>query len=135
MISRSNPAGVAPPIGRYSHLTRVPADRELLFLAGQVGTHADGTVAEGAVAQFVRALRNVMTILASEGCGPDDIVRINTYAVEPLELGQLGEVRRELLGEVAPSSTLVYVSNLATPEFLVEVEVIAAKPAQRGGSQ
>lgn len=135
MISRSNPRCVAAPIGRYSHLTVVPAHTDLLFLAGQVGMRPDGTIPDSVDGQYVQALRNVMAILESEDCGPEDIVRVNSFLVEPLDLKNIASIRTELLGDVEPSSTLVYVPRLAAPCFLVEIEVTAARPANQGAAR
>lgn len=130
MVTISNPGGVAPPIGRYSHLAVIPAGTDLLYLAGQVGMRPDGSVLQDASAQYVQALRNVLTILASEGCGPEHIVKLNTFLVEPLDLEKIKSFRAETLGDASPPSTLVYVPRLATPDFLVEIECVAARPAR-----
>lgn len=131
MLTVSNPDGVAAPIGSYSHLAVVSAGTDLLYLAGQVGMTRDGNVPEDATEQYVQALKNVMAILASEGCGPRHIVKLNTYLVEPLDLARIGAIRGEILGEARPPSTLVYVPKLATPAFLVEIEAIAVRPVSR----
>lgn len=129
-IRFSEPQGVPAPEGRYSHLAVVPAGSDMLFLAGQVGREPGGAISPDVTAQFVQALRNILAILASEGCGPEHIVRLTTFLVEPIDLAALKDMRLNLLGEVKPTTTLVYVPRLATPEFLVEIEAIAARPAR-----
>ena len=128
MIQITDPDGVAAPIGRYSHLAVIPAGTDLLYLAGQVGMMPDGSVPDDATAQYVQALRNILAILTSEGCDARHIVKLNTFLVEPLDLAKIGEVRLGLLGDAVPPSTLVYVPRLATSQFLVEIEAIAARP-------
>ena len=128
MIQITNPDGVAAPIGRYSHLAVIPAGTDLLYLAGQVGMMPDGSVPDDATAQYIQALRNILAILASEGCDARHIVKLNTFLVEPLDLAKIGEVRLSLLGDAVPPSTLVYVPRLATSQFLVEIEAIAERP-------
>jgi 2-iminobutanoate/2-iminopropanoate deaminase len=132
MITISNPDSVAPPVGSYSHLAIVKAGTDLLFVAGQVGMRPDGSVPVDVNEQYRQSLKNILAILASEGCGSDDIVKLNTFVVEPLSLESIREIRLELLGKSKPPSTLIYVPNLASPEFLVEIEAIAARAAQKG---
>jgi 2-iminobutanoate/2-iminopropanoate deaminase len=127
MISLSNPDGVAAPIGSYSHLAVVPSGTDLLFLAGQIGMTREGDLPSSPEEQFNQALRNVVTILESEGCGPRDIVRLNTYLVKPLEIDQLRTFRVDLLDGAQPPSTLIYVPRLASEEILVEVEATAVR--------
>ena len=131
MIRVSTPDGVAPPIGCYSHLAVIPAGTDLLYLAGQVGMMPDGSVPDDATAQYIQALRNILAILASEGCDARHIAKLNTFLVEPLDLAKIGEVRLSLLGGAVSPATLVYVPRLANPQFLVEIEAFAAKPAVR----
>jgi 2-iminobutanoate/2-iminopropanoate deaminase len=130
VIKISNPDSVAPPIGSYSHLAVVPAGTDLLYLAGQVDMMPDGNVPDNASDQFVQAIRNILAILASEGCGPEHIIKLNTFLVEPLDLEKIKGFRADMLGDAKPPSTLVYVPKLATPDFLVEIEAIAARPAR-----
>lgn len=123
----ADPPQVAVPLGAYSHLAVVPAGMELLFLAGQVGMTPDGQLSDWPEEQFRQALRNIVAILASEGCGPRNIVRLNTFLVRPLALEQLRGFRAELLGDARPASTLIYVPRLATDEILVEIEATAVR--------
>lgn len=126
-LSFKNPATVAPPVAAYSHLARVKAGTDLLFLAGQVGIAADGSVPATPEEQYAQALRNVVAILESEGAAATDIVRLTTYLVRPLAEGEQPRLRRSILGDIAPATTLIYVPRLTAERYLVEVETIAAK--------
>ena len=128
LLSFSDPEGVAPPIGSYSHVVSVPTSARLLIVAGQVGLRADGTLAVGFEGQFAQALRNVLTILDSQGAVAGNIIKLNTWAVAgtPIDFNEWRSVRASLLGEVKPPSTFAYVSQLFSPEFLVELEAWAA---------
>ena len=123
-----NPPGVAPPIGAYSHVAIVPPARGLIILAGQIGAAPDGKLADTADAQFEAALRNVATLLASEGAKAQDLVKLNIYLVQPLDPNRARAARTTILDGATPPSTLVYVSRLARPEILVEVEATALAP-------
>ena len=130
----ANPAGVHAPAGMYSHLTRVAAG-ELLFLAGQVGLDADGSlVGEGdAAEQTKQAFRNIEGILRSAGASLDDVVQLTTYVVGRESVQPYLEARTEIFAEhysegVYPPNTLLVISGLVREEMLVEVTAVAALP-------
>lgn len=129
-VRKSNPSTVARPVAAYSHVAEVPAGTRMLFLAGQVGNRPDGSLPSGVEDQAVQALENIRAILAAEGSGPENIVRLNFYVVaKPNDMARLNAKRAELFGKTAPPpSTWVYVAGLARPEYLVEIEAIAAVP-------
>src|SRR3954464_12084219 len=79
MIRRWSPAGLAPPIGQYSHLAAVPADHELVFISGQVGVLEDGTLAgPDAESQTRQAFACIGRLLDSLGAGPEHLVKLLT---------------------------------------------------------
>jgi len=126
-IIRKNPDIVAPPVGSYSHLTVVPRDKEILVLAGQVGTDPEGNLPSDVNEQLRYALQNVTRILNSEGVKADGIVKINLWLTEPIDRARFTELWSEFHGGQPPSTTLAYVSALAQPAFKVEVEAWAAR--------
>jgi enamine deaminase RidA (YjgF/YER057c/UK114 family) len=125
-MERMNPAGIAPPLSRYSHAVLVPAGARTLHVSGQVGVRPDGTLAEGAEAQLEQSWQNVMAILAAAGMGAQDIVKVNTFLVPAVDVGLSREVRGRHLQGAAPASTLLVVAGLASPAYLCEIEVVAA---------
>ncbi len=128
MLKTNNPAGIAPPAAMYSHSVEVPPNARWLYIAGQVGMRPDGTLAEGFEAQHDQIWQNTLAILADAGMGPEDIVRLNVYSTDPEGRKFLTPHRKKYLspGHV-PASTWVVVSRLAMPEWLVEMETVAAK--------
>lgn len=127
MLTRRKPKAVHRPVSPYSHATEVPPSARWLYVSGQVGVRPDGTVAEGAEAQIDQAFRNVLTVLADAGMGPRDIVRLNAYLVRRSDLKAYREIRARHLGDLEPASTLLLVAGLSSPDWLVEVEAVAAK--------
>ena len=89
----------------------------------------DGSVPGDAGAQADICFANIDAILASGGAGRGDVVRINAFVTDRAFMGDYMAARDRWLGEVTrlPASTLVIVSGFTGPEFLVEVEVTAAK--------
>jgi len=117
----------------FSHAT-LQKSGATLHLAGQVAWDAQAKlVGSGDVAAQTRqALANLNTVLRSVNCTPKDIVRLRTYVVNhsPDKLGPiLGEIGA-FYGDATPApNTFIGVAALALPEFLVEIEAIAAVPS------
>jgi enamine deaminase RidA (YjgF/YER057c/UK114 family) len=104
----------------------------LVFLAGQTGSDADGHIAgPGIVAQFERALANLLTALRAAGGGPGDLVSLTVYAVDldayRAHAREIGEVWRRLAGREYPAMAAVGVQRLWDPAALVELAGVAAQ--------
>ncbi len=127
MLIRRNPAALAPPFSPYSHTVEAPAGARWLHISGQVGVRPDGALAEGGAGQMEQTWKNVLAALADGGMGPHDLVKVTGYLTRPDEVPLYREVRDSLLGGAQPASTLVLVAGLAHPDWLVEIEAIAAK--------
>lgn len=123
-----NPNTVAAPVGPYSQASLTPGGGQWLHIAGQIGIHPDGRLAEGIDAQTEAVWTNIERILASAGMGMHDLVKINSYLVNAQHVSSFGAIRTRFLGDARPASTLLIVAALAKPEWLVEVEAIAWKP-------
>ncbi|HEX6112286.1 MAG TPA: RidA family protein [Geminicoccaceae bacterium] len=126
MLKTYNPQTVAPPFSRYSHGVEVSAGARWLYISGQVGVTPEGKVAEGAAAQIEQAWRNVLSVLEAAGMGPRDLVKVTTFLINRADLPTARTVRDRMLQGAAPASTLLFVAGLASPEWLVEIEAIAA---------
>jgi enamine deaminase RidA (YjgF/YER057c/UK114 family) len=124
-----NPPGLAPPRG-YTHVVDVPAGRTI-YVAGQVARDASGNLVGGRDmrAQAEQVFRNIQIALASRGAGLSDIVQLTAYVRDMSQLAAYREVRERVLGtNPRPASSLVGVAALASDDYLLEVEVIAALP-------
>lgn len=128
MHRKLSPAGLrANP--NYSQGIEAAAGMRIVAVAGQTGQHEDGTVAEGIAAQADLAWANVMKVLAEAGMGAEHIIHYTSYLVAGTDTGPYDEARLKRLGSARPASTKVYVSGLARPELLCEVQAFAAAPA------
>ena len=127
------PEDIAPPFARYAHGVSVPERHRLIFTSGQLGLAADGTIPDGAEAQTDICFGNIDAILAADGAGRDDVVRINAFVTDRAHMAGYMAARDRWLAEVTrlPASTLVIVAGFTRPEFKVEVEVVAAVPTER----
>ena len=122
-----NPAKSAQPSGPYSLGVEIPAGQRLLYVSGQVPVAADGSSPQGIKAQAEQVWRNILAVLESAGMGIENLVKVNHYLTKHENIPGYGEVRTRMLGAARPASTLVVVQGLVKPEWLVEVEAVAAK--------
>lgn len=103
----------------------------LLFTAGACPLDPDGrVVAVGNHREQARAaLANLLAVLSTHGCGPEDLVRTTIYVVgDRDDLGQVWDTIAAGLAPARPPSTLLGVAVLGYPDQLVEVDAIAAAP-------
>jgi len=125
-----SPATLPPPTG-YSHVAKVNKGT-LVYIAGQVSSDASGAlVGDGNFeAQVEQVFKNVKLALEAAGATMADIVKLNTYLVAEVSQDDLPKMRairdRYLNKEKPPASTLVVVSRLARPGWLIEIEAVAA---------
>lgn len=124
-----SPQGIHPPFAPYSHAIEVAAGSRLVFCSGQLGIGVDGEVPEDCGGQTQLCFDNIEAVLREAGMDLRNIVRINAFVSGREHLRPYMEVRNRLFAEPYPASTLVIVSGFARPEFVVEIEVIAAGPA------
>ena len=122
------PQDIAPPFARYAHGVEVPAGHRLIATSGQLGLAADGSIPEGVKAQATICFANLTSILAAAGAGPAEVVRLNAYVTDREHMAGYMAARDEWLADASrlPASTLVIVSGFTRPEFVVEIEVLAA---------
>jgi enamine deaminase RidA (YjgF/YER057c/UK114 family) len=127
MTTFVNPAGVHAPVGPYSHTAVVPPGAALVFVAGQVGMRADGSVPVTFAEQAEVTFANLAACLAAHGLGVEAVVRLGGFLLPGQDFQALRAVRERHFGGHKPTSTTVYVPQLASPAFLVEVEAVAVK--------
>jgi enamine deaminase RidA (YjgF/YER057c/UK114 family) len=77
----SNPAGIHPPTGPYSHVVPIPAGAELFYISGQFGVRPDGSVAAGVYDQADQAFKNLFVLLNAHGMSAKNIVKLTTFIV------------------------------------------------------
>jgi enamine deaminase RidA (YjgF/YER057c/UK114 family) len=122
-----NPATIAAPLSKYAHAVEIPAAARRLYVSGQLGIRPDGTLAEGFEAQAKQAWSNIIAILEAAGMGVTDIVKYTTFITQPEVVAANRAIREQVLGDVRAASTLLVIAALAAPDYLVEIEVVAAK--------
>ena len=100
----------------------------MFYRAGHSSGRTDGTAAKEFKCQAEQVYKNIEGVLKGCGMTLDNIVKTTTYLVNPDDMGTWREMQQKALGDkVVPASTLLFISRLARPEYLIEVDVIAAK--------
>lgn len=124
-----NPETLGTPRG-YSNGVLTDAGGRLLFVAGQIGWDEKQTiVSEHFVAQFDRALANVVAVVTEAGGSADQIARLVLYVTDKREytehLAEVGQAYRARMGKHFPAMVLVEVKSLLEDKAKVEIEGIA----------
>lgn len=125
-ISYSNPAGAPTPQSRYAQAALIEAASRRLVISGQVGLREDGSPVPSPEGQIDQALHNLGVILAAHGMGPANVVKVTVFLTDPGLIGAWRMRRDSFMQGHAPTSTLLIVAGLASPDFVVEVEAEAA---------
>jgi 2-iminobutanoate/2-iminopropanoate deaminase len=130
-VKRSNPPALSKPTG-YTHIVEVSGPGKTIYISGQIALDKDGNVVGGGnmKAQAEQVFKNLQAALDAAGAKFSDVVKMNTYITDMAQAPAVREVRARYFGDTVPASTLVQVAGLARPEFMLEIEVIAAVPAR-----
>lgn len=104
-----------------------PAARTV-YVGGQLGTDSTGNLLDGIEAQSAQAMRNVLTVLAAAGTGPEHVVKLNIYLVGGGD-AQVGyAATRSVWGDHRTAITVVSTAGHARPGALVEIDATAIIP-------
>jgi enamine deaminase RidA (YjgF/YER057c/UK114 family) len=130
MITRINPPELGTPPG-YSQIVEVTAGR-IIFIAGQTALDRDGKVVgrNDFAAQAEQVFHNLSIALQASRCTAANLVKLTVFLTDMDNLARYREARNRFFASVtppaAPAVTLVEVSKLYGPDFLIEIEAIAA---------
>ncbi|HEY1364237.1 MAG TPA: RidA family protein [Xanthobacteraceae bacterium] len=122
------PRSIRPPFARYSFGVEIPPSHRILVCSGQLGVASDDHVPPSVEDQTHLCFRNIGEVLKEAGMSFADVVRINAFVAGREHLPGYMRVRDGYISDPPPASTLIVVSGFSRPEFLVEVEVVAAAP-------
>lgn len=133
-------AGKARPRGRYPHVKRAG---DFLYVSGTSSRQADDSIvgAEADRSSIVHldirlqtraVIENIRDILGSVGAELTDIVEVSTFLVNMRDFDGYNEVYAEYFDYDGPARTTVAVRELPHPHLLIEIKVVAYKPAVAG---
>lgn len=124
---RHDPFPVAEPYhGIYAHGVEITTGARTLHVSGQIGVAQDGSLASGFEGQCRQAIENLDAVLESAGMTVNDVVKLSFFLTRREDLEALIDVRRDVFNGVRPAITTVFVAGLVSPDWLVEVEAVAA---------
>ena len=126
-MKRLLPPGWPRPKG---YANAISARGRTIYTAGVVGWDESETfVSDTLAGQFAQALRNIVAILATDGAGPEHLVRMTCYVTDMVayrsSLAEIGAAWKEVIGRHYPAMALVAVTALVEQKALVEIEATA----------
>ena len=129
MLKKFNPPAIMQPFNNaYHHGVIIPANAQVLHTAGQVGAAPDGTTSSDPAEQAEQIWKNLVAILDDADMTVANIVKLTAFVVSDDIYPAYAAVRNRYLGDTPlPASTAIFVPKLIMPEWLIEVEMIAAK--------
>ena len=118
---------IRQPSGHFSQAISVEAKGKLVFLSGMTSRRADGTIAGvGDIeAQTRQVCENLKAAVEAAGGTLDDICRVDVYVRNMEHFDKIHKVRREYFKAPAPASTMVEVTKMTSPDYLIEINAIA----------
>jgi enamine deaminase RidA (YjgF/YER057c/UK114 family) len=124
------PPGWPRPRGYANGVT---AEGRLVFVAGQIGWDATGSiVSDDLVEQLRQTLENTLAVLREAGAGPEHVARMTWYVTDKREYlartRELGEIYRALMGRHYPAMAVIEVSGLIEDRAKLEIETTAVVP-------
>jgi 2-iminobutanoate/2-iminopropanoate deaminase len=119
--------GIASQIGAYSDAIEVGANLRWLMTSGTPGLSTTGDLPGDITGQARLAWEHVVGLLERAGMTVADVVKVTQYLTRVEDIPAYGKVRSRFLGDARPASMLLVIPQLVRPEFLVEIEIVAAK--------
>jgi len=127
MSHKTHDIGIAKQIGRYSDAVEVGPNQRWLFTSGTPGLSAAGEVPKDMTGQAELAWEHILRMLTQADMTVSDIVTVTQYLTRAEDIPAYAKVRTRFLGELRPAFMLLVIPQLVWPEFLLEVQVTAAK--------
>jgi 2-iminobutanoate/2-iminopropanoate deaminase len=117
--------GIYAATDDYVHALEVKGISRQLFVSGTMGLDANGQAPKSLDEQLILVWSNIKRILAEAQMTTDNIVRVTSYLTKPEFAQKNQDARLNALGNRRAPTTAIVVETL-TPEWLIEIEIIAA---------
>ncbi|HEX7386624.1 MAG TPA: RidA family protein [Castellaniella sp.] len=118
------------PNGHFSQATMIAAKGQLVFISGMTARRPDGTIAGvGDIeVQTRQVCENLKSAVETAGGTLDDICRVDVFIRNMEQFEKIHKIRREYFTGIPPASTMVEVSKMTSPDYLIEINAIAVLP-------
>ena len=122
-IERIQPDGLTKPTA----YTQVVKSGNIVHIAGQTSITAGGQIvgAGDINVQAEQVFSNLEVALASVGATWANVVKITTFLTRREDIDGYRAARERHIPSDPPASTLLFISGLAHPDYLIEVEATA----------
>ena len=121
---------IRKPTGVFSHATVIEAKGRLVFISGMTARRPDGSIAGiGDITEQTRQVcENVKSAVEAAGGTMDDICRVDVYVRNMEHFKAIHDVRKQYFKPPLPASTMVEVTKMVSPDYLIEINAIAVIP-------
>ncbi|MCX7265472.1 MAG: RidA family protein [Betaproteobacteria bacterium] len=121
---------LAVPNGHFSQATTIQAKGTLVFISGMTARQKDGSIAGigNVEAQTRQVCENLKAAVEQAGGTLQDICRVDVYVRNMEHFSTIHKVRMEYFHPPLPASTMVEVTKMTSPDYLIEINAIAVLP-------
>jgi 2-iminobutanoate/2-iminopropanoate deaminase len=118
------------PSGVFSHATVTEAKGRLVFVSGMTARRADGSIAGiGDISEQTRQVcENIKAALEAAGGTMDHVCRVDVYVRNMEHFDAIHKVRSQYFKPPLPASTMVEITKMTSPDYLIEINAIAVVP-------
>jgi 2-iminobutanoate/2-iminopropanoate deaminase len=118
---------IRKPVGVFSQATMVEAKGKLVFISGMTARRPDGSIAGvGDITEQTRQVcENIKAAVEAAGGTLDDVCRVDVYVRNMEQFEAIHKVRSQYFKPPLPASTMVEVTKMVSPEYLIEINAIA----------
>jgi enamine deaminase RidA (YjgF/YER057c/UK114 family) len=121
---------IRKPSGHFSQATVVEAKGRIVFVSDMTARRPDGTIAGigDIAAQTRQVCENIKSAMESAGGTLDHVCRVDVYVRNMEHFDAIHAVRREYFKPPLPASTMVEITKMTSPDYLIEINAIAVIP-------
>jgi 2-iminobutanoate/2-iminopropanoate deaminase len=121
---------IRKPIGNFSQATVVEAKGRLVFVSGMTARRPDGSIAGiGDIREQTRQVcENIKAAVEAAGGALEHVCRVDVYVRNMEHFDAIHEVRRQYFKPPLPASTMVEVTKMVSPDYLIEINAVAVVP-------